>query len=123
MTSRDHLRALVDASPVGALLTVPRDWLCDVLSSAGADAAPAIVEAADLTVAEFGRLFTRTPSTVRLWCEQGKIPGAWKLSGKQWRIPRQSIEQFRQKQGAPPSAAVPPSTGDIGDWRRRKVNG
>jgi hypothetical protein len=118
MTGLDALRTLVDAAPVDAVVTVPVRWLREVLE--GAPESPDVMMAPDLSAAAFAQRFGRSASTVRLWCESGKVPGAWKLNGKEWRIPVAAIEQFRQMQGAPAPNAVRPSNGDLGDWRRAK---
>jgi len=117
VTGRDHLRALVAAAPANALLTVPAQWLREALGDA--QEAPTPPEASDLTLQAFGLRFGRSASTVRLWCEERRIPGAWKLNGKAWRIPASSVELFRRQQGAPASNPVRPSGGDLSDWRRR----
>lgn len=43
------------------------------------------------TVAEFAERANRAPSTVRTWCTEGRLPGAKKLRGREWRIPRSAL--------------------------------
>ncbi len=118
MTAREHLAALVSASPPDALLSVPAQWLREVLD--GPDSVPAESGPVDLTVGEFGARFGRSASTARAWCELGKVPGAWKF-GREWRIPTASLQAFRQQQGAPAPDTARPTGGDLDDWRKRRA--
>jgi len=86
--------------PPGTL--VPRDWLVEQLangagrqSHSDSAAAPG---ATDLTIADLAQLFGKRPSTVRAWVERGDFPGAYKLHGKEWRVPPSSVEAFRDRQ-------------------------
>jgi hypothetical protein len=86
--------------PPGTL--VPRDWLVEQLANGGgrqsdADSAAA-PGATDLTIADLARLFGKRPSTVRAWVERGDFPGAYKLQGKEWRVPASSIDSFQHFQ-------------------------
>ena len=47
-----------------------------------------------LTSAQLGARLHRSASTIRGWCEKGKFAGAFKLSGKDWRIPIAALEAF-----------------------------
>ena len=47
-----------------------------------------------LTTAEVGRILLNDPSTVALWCQAGKVEGAFRTPGGQWRIPRASVEKI-----------------------------
>ncbi len=40
-----------------------------------------------LTVEEAAEQFHRSPSTVRAWCRDGRLPGAYLLRNREWRIP------------------------------------
>lgn len=121
MTELDAFRRLVADSPAEGLVTVPASWCRAIVAALGAPPDPgAAPTPPDLTAAEFGLRFGRRASTVRTWCEQGRIAGAWKLNGKAWMIPEASIDQFRQQQGAQRPAVERPSTGGLGDWRRRQ---
>jgi len=95
--------------PPGAL--VPRDWLLEQLSGASPDAvasAAASTAVVDLTIADLAGLFHKRPSTVRAWVERGDFPGAYKLYGKEWRVPMSAVEAFqdRQRRGAVPSSRL-----------------
>jgi excisionase family DNA binding protein len=43
------------------------------------------------SVDEVAKLLGFHPDTVRLWCREGKLPGARKF-GRDWRIPRSALE-------------------------------
>ena len=109
MTDRDGLRRLAEALPPGAAVSVPREWLLELLADPGQAGGP------DLTVPELAKLFTRSEASVRSWLERGEFEGAYKLGGKAWRIPRAAVTGFRERQASRPqeSGAV-----SLSDWRR-----
>lgn len=136
MDPREHLRALVDASPGTAVLTVPRDWLVALLGDAEPSVGPV-----DLTVTDLAARYGRAPATVRWWLEQGRIPGAYRLRGREWRVSLASLAAFeaseRARTPAPKAAPTPDTTTDaqpapseappkrtrgrvvdLGDWRK-----
>jgi hypothetical protein len=96
----ERLRAALSAMPPGTL--VPRDWLVEQLAGGSVrppDAeSPAPAGAIDLTIAGLARLFGKRPSTVRAWVERGDFPGAYKLNGREWRVPLSAVEAFRHSQ-------------------------
>jgi hypothetical protein len=47
-----------------------------------------------LTTAELGARLHRSASTIRGWCEAGRFVGAFKLNGRDWRIPIVAVETF-----------------------------
>jgi predicted DNA-binding transcriptional regulator AlpA len=65
MTARDALSALVQDSPAGALLTVPRNWLAEVLQPATTPAAVSAPTVGDNRPAWRERLWT-CPAETRL---------------------------------------------------------
>jgi hypothetical protein len=95
----ESLRTALAAMPPGAL--VPRDWLLEQLSdpppaTSGPSSTPSPL--VDLTIGELGRLFGKQPSTVRAWVERGDFPGAYKLHGKEWRVPVSAVNAFQDRQ-------------------------
>jgi hypothetical protein len=93
----ESLRAALAAMPPGTL--VPRDWLVEQLNHqpASSESQPTVA-AVDLTIPELARLFGKRPSTVRAWVERGDFPGAYKLNGREWRIPPPAVAAFRENQ-------------------------
>jgi len=91
----ESLRTALAAMPAGSL--VPRDWLLEQLSGVSplASESPALV---DLTIGDLARLFGKRPSTVRAWVERSDFPGAYKLHGKEWRVPASAVEAFQNRQ-------------------------
>jgi len=92
--------------PPGTL--VPRDWVleqlsADILGLQGA-VTPAPPARVDLTIRDLAQLFGKQPSTVRAWVERGDFPGAYKLHGKEWRVPVTSVEAFQNRQRGATSA-------------------
>ena len=96
----ESLREALAAMPPGTL--VPKDWVLERLSE-DVPGVPAAVTRApparvDLTIRDLARLFGKQPSTVRGWVERGDFPGAYKLHGKEWRVPISSVEAFQDRQ-------------------------
>jgi hypothetical protein len=94
----------------------------------GEDGQPGVVSTL-CTVAEVALQLHRSPSTVRGWCEAGRFAGAFKLNGRDWRIPPAAVERFLDAQrptapsAADPARAARPRTGrgrsiDLGAWRK-----
>ena len=76
--------------------------------------------AIDMTVQELADRFGRCPSTVRAWCEAGRLPGAYKLRGREWRIPAVALRLFQDQEGGS-LTRQPTSSGkrsSLADWRR-----
>jgi excisionase family DNA binding protein len=97
-----RLRALVELLPDDVTITLSARTLLDWLSDEGSEGRSmrSAVEA-DLTLAEVSSLTHRSESTVRGWLSSGHLPGAYKLRGRAWRVPRASLEALR----ATPSAS------------------
>lgn len=120
MSLRSRLKTMVDGLPDGASVTLPageiRAMLEEEPESEKED------RLADLTVEEVAEEFDRSVSAVRAWCQQGRIPGAYKLRNREWRIPPAGIRAFQEAEangnGRPP-ARTGPSKGDddLGGWR------
>ena len=96
----ESLREALAAMPPGAL--VPRDWVLERLSrdipAASAAVTPAPPARVDLTIRDLAQLFGKRPSTVRPWVARGDFPGAYKLHGKEWRVPASAVEAFQNRQ-------------------------
>lgn len=123
MSLRDAIAALVAAAPLDG--TVPVRWLAEQLAADGAtDTTPALRStdvAIDQTIAQVAVRFGRKPSTVRTWAERGALPGAYRLNGREWRIPQSAIDALQRTQAAASTTLSPSSTEhapSIGDWRK-----
>ncbi len=122
MDTRDHLRALVDASPEGAVLTVPRAWLVAILGEAEPGASTSSVAPADLTVHDLAVRFGRKPPTIRMWLEAGQFPMAYKFQGREWRVPLDGVAAFeaRERRRTDPAQVEPAADApvNLSTWRR-----
>lgn len=100
MTLADRLRRIVDGLPPGSAVSLPVDTLREWLDEEpGESHKPGQDEPlVDLTVQEVARLLDRSPSTVRWWCNEGTLSGAYKLRGREWRVPRQALRDLRDEQ-------------------------
>jgi hypothetical protein len=110
MTLHDRLRELAERLPPGGSVTLTRDDLLDLaVRDEGQPGQPA--SGADLTIAELAGRFHRSTSTIRGWCEHGRFEGAYKLNGRDWRIPQKSVDAFLNAQrGRRPEVG-------LGAWR------
>lgn len=111
----EQLRGALSAMPPGTL--VPRDWLVQqlaVLDGSPAPLSPTPQTGADLTIPGLALLFGKRPSTVRGWVERGDFPGAYKLHGREWRVPASAIQAFQDAQ-----RRLPGSSG-LSAWRSVK---
>ena len=113
-----QLRQAAELLPPGASVTLTREALLELTAgvepgpgSSGATGQPA----GDLSVADLAARFQRSPSTIRGWLEAGRFPGAYKLSGRDWRVPVSGVEAFvalERRQAAPRA--------DLGTWRKHR---
>jgi excisionase family DNA binding protein len=121
---KSAIQALVAAAPGDAV--VPVRWLGELLADDGQGATTAAtkdVVAIDLTVPQLAERFGRGPSTIRTWCENGQLPGAYRLNGREWRIPTSAVEAMQKEAAKRPSPRTMPQTkrrrvSDIGEWRQ-----
>lgn len=113
------------------------------LAAAIEDAAAPAAAGAVLTVALVAEQLHRSASTVRGWCEAGRFAGAFKLEGRDWRIPVAAIDAFladqraktsredapratiapRADTGVPPRRVRKGDAADLGAWRQARGDG
>ena len=55
--------------------------------------------AGDMTLEQVANEVGRATSTVRTWCNSNRIAGAYRLNGRDWRIPQASLRKFLDEQG------------------------
>lgn len=94
----------------GALVPASRvvDRIRDVLVELPPmERADSVLEDRDLSSSEAGLALGRSDSTVRAWCRDGRLPGAYRQSGREWRIPRSAIDAFRAAQRVENSRPAP----------------
>jgi hypothetical protein len=110
MSLANRLRELAERLPPGGSLTLTRDGLLELAAADGGQGDQPLASA-DLTIAELAVRFHRSASTIRGWCEHGTFEGAYKLNGRDWRIPHAGVDAFLRKQrGKSPVA-------ELGAWR------
>ena len=110
MNLADRLRELAERLPPGGLLTLTRDGLLALAAGGDGQASHAVLQA-DVTVAELATRFHRSASTVRGWCEHGRFEAAYKLNGRDWRIPKRAVDAFLAEQRGEAHATR------LGAWR------
>ena len=117
------LRALAESLPPGTAIPVPRETLLALLAgTATGEVLSSDTPPADLTVPGVAARFGRHPSTVRAWLERGKLPGAYRLRGREWRIPPAALAAFEAAERAQwaertQPSATPSARADLGAWR------
>jgi hypothetical protein len=112
----DRLRELAERLPQGVSVTLTRDGLLGLATEHAPDPDPPAAPG-DCTIAELAGRFRRSTSTIRGWCERGRFAGAYKLNGRDWRIPPAGVDAFlAQQRGEDPVAP-------LGAWRAvRRAN-
>jgi hypothetical protein len=117
--ARVHLRALAEALPAGAAVSVPREWVLALVGEVSADA----VEI-DYTLDDVAAMFGRARTTIRGYCAAGLFPGAYLNQGHEWRIPRAAIRAYQERerrrgQSARGTSAAPSGERSVSlsDWR------
>lgn len=93
----ERLRAIADALPEDGRVSFTRTDLLNMIAAGATPKEPAQVSV-DLTVAEVAELLHRAPGTIRGWCASGELPGAYRLRGREWRIPTAAVEAFQRHQ-------------------------
>jgi hypothetical protein len=112
-----RLRALVAAAPAGSSVTLPLDWLREQLEAL--DRTQPAGGVAELTVEAVAARYGRAPSTVRAWCLAGRLAGAYRLRGREWRIPAGALQAFLEAERPAQTAGLSRKAGsDLGAWRR-----
>jgi len=94
----DKLRALVDALPAGSSITLTRADLVNLLDPDDNPTLAADLDGRDYSVLDLARLLGRGESTIRTWLGRGEIPGAYRIKGKEWRVPRAAWREFLDRE-------------------------
>lgn len=117
------LRALLDAAPDSGMIPVPASWLRQLLDREGDLDSTGDEIRADLTVAAVAEMFGRHPNTIRDWIARGVLAG-YRLNGREWRIPRQALEEFQERQRLGDDSATPAlgkaRSSKLSDWQRHR---
>lgn len=118
-----QLRRLHTALPEGGSVTLSKADLGRLLEAK----AERVVEGdceVDLTVAQVAEKLDRAESTVRGWCAREVIPEAYKLRGREWRIPRAALRRFQQREAKnePNDGTKPRRREDVSlsAWRKHR---
>lgn len=121
-----RLRRLVESAPPDA--TVPVRWIGEVLDGDEANVEPAIRANGsdpvlpDLSVDDLMSATSRERPTVIGWIHDGYFPGAYKLNGREWRVPRSDWKAFLNRERQGHDRDPTPSGGqdvDLGRWRKQ----
>ena len=117
MSLRSELSAILKGMPPGSAVSLPVEWLRSLLAE---DARQGGRPDRLLTLEEVAELAGRSKSTVRTWANSGMIEGAFRLHGREWRIPSRAwerhLESLQKGEEGPEVAEV--GSVDLGSWRR-----
>ena len=105
MSLAQRLRNLAERLPPGGSLTITREGLLGLATVQDGDADHAAAQA-EFTVGELANRFHRSASTIRGWCEHARFEGAYKLNGRDWRIPQTALDAFLAQQRRQPPEPV-----------------
>ena len=123
MNLADRLRLM----PPGSL--VPAEWVLAELEGESGIAANTgeAANRADLTLEQASEQVKRSVSTVRGWCASGAVAGAYKLNGRDWRIPPAALRNYLDAQASGAKANGPRTRAgrapDVGGWRKLRKAG
>jgi hypothetical protein len=110
MSLADRLRELAERLPPGGSLTLTQAGLLELAAMADGQA-DRTTAGGDLRVTDLAARFHRSASTIRDWCEHARFEGAYKLNGRDWRIPHAAVDAFLARQrGETPGS-------QLGAWR------
>jgi hypothetical protein len=117
MSLRHQLATVIEGMPDGGAVTLPVNWLRQVLETDAESDLP-VNSVADMSVIEVAEALNRSPATIRGWCSAGEVPGAYKLKGREWRVPLWGLREFLDGQGNRPGSAVRRRReANLGAWR------
>ena len=112
----DRLRAIVDGMPDGSAVTLSVDWLRELVDREGEQDGMGRL----LTLAQAGEIVGRSASTIRTWANSSQLEGAFKLNGRDWRIPENALARFVERQQATeqePTTVSADGPVDLNSWR------
>ena len=73
----------------------------------------------DMTLKDVANEVGRAVSTIRTWCNSKRINGAYRLNGRDWRIPQAALRKFLEDQGrGKPQDQVRNREGEWDAWRQ-----
>lgn len=124
MTLRERLNRIIEPLPPGASVLLPRECIEEWLAGEDTPSAPTPEQVViDLTIKQVASLMGKKESTVRGWLQAGEIEGAYKLHGREWRIPHDALRKFQERQRQR-SVSKPPQrramAPDLGAWRNER---
>ncbi len=119
------------STAVERLAAALHDVVAEAVAAIAQPAKDAHLPRADLTAAELAKRYNRNAVSIRVWCAEGRFPHAYKLNGKEWRVPPADVlayeirergrARFRDRsvdaEGLGDSVDAT-GLGGLGDWRR-----
>ena len=105
-----HLRHLLGQLPPDA--QVPAGWVLEHLDGA----------AEDLTLDQVAEKVGRAVSTVRGWANSGELEGAYRLRGREWKIPAVTLQRFLEGERSGEGKSLVRARGpvNLSSWRKHR---
>lgn len=111
---------VAESLPEGASITLSAEVLREALGAAPGPAASSPEACPDLTVQQVADKYGRAASTVRSWITSGRLVGAYRFRGKEWRLPPEALRTFEEAErsgGLPRGEPSGRKRGNLSDWR------
>ena len=86
------------STAVERLAAALHDVVAEAVAAVAQPAKDAGLPRADLTAVELAKRFNRAPVSIRVWCAEGRFPHAYKLNGKEWRIPPADVLAYETRE-------------------------
>jgi excisionase family DNA binding protein len=119
MDLHTHLAAIVAAMPNDGSVTLTVATLRGWMEEAPSESSSVDGIRIDLTVEQVAEKLNRSPSTIRGWLAADRLPGAYRLRGREWRIPLATLQAFlkREAGGADVEPRLAAGKIRLGAWR------
>ena len=119
-TALQRLREAAELLPEGASVLLSKEALLGALDAVPSptDSSPE-VSGADLTVKQLAHRYSRSRSTIRGWIVNGLLPKAYRLRGREWRVPPAALLAFEEaeRRGRPQGGPAGRKGERLSDWR------
>lgn len=117
-TALQRLREAAELLPAGSSLLLSKEALLGALDAVPGPPDDSPEAGADLTIEQVARRFGRSKSTIRGWITTGKLTGAYKLQGREWRLPPKALAEFEEVERHGRPQGGPSGRGEtLSDWR------
>lgn len=119
MSFADRIREMIaNVEDATAPVTLPKVWVEELLNAhtpRRSELGPEPL--GGYTIAQVAAAFHRDHTTIWAWVQAGEFSGAYRLQGREWRLPLKGIEAFLARQQAPREKGRRQIS--LGSWRKQ----